>query len=105
MQRAWITDATDHITGEAVKASATSIVSPGALLMVVRSGILRRAIPVAVDHAPASRNRSSGFQMRSAIWRGFLHFLNERGLPFKAYAQFTKVDLEERGVLYCYQRG
>jgi Protein of unknown function DUF262/Protein of unknown function (DUF1524) len=31
---------------------------------------------------------------------GFLHFLNESGLPFKAYAQFTKADLEERGLLY-----
>jgi uncharacterized protein with ParB-like and HNH nuclease domain len=31
---------------------------------------------------------------------GFLRFLNESGLGFKAYAQFTKTDLEERGVLY-----
>jgi hypothetical protein len=31
---------------------------------------------------------------------GFLRFLNESGLPFKAYAQFTKADIEERGVLY-----
>jgi hypothetical protein len=31
---------------------------------------------------------------------GFLRFLSESGLPFKAYAHFTKADLEERGVLY-----
>ena len=31
---------------------------------------------------------------------GFLRFLQESGLPFKAHLQFKKVDLDERGVLY-----
>ena len=57
MQRAWITDTTDHITPEAVQASATSIVPPGALLVVVRSGILRRAIPVAINAVDVALNQ------------------------------------------------
>jgi hypothetical protein len=31
---------------------------------------------------------------------GFLRFIHATGLPFKPYTHFTKVDLEEHGVLY-----
>lgn len=31
---------------------------------------------------------------------GFLHYVEESGLPFKPYAHFKSTDLEERGVLY-----
>jgi len=31
---------------------------------------------------------------------GFLRFVQETGLPFKAHAQFKQADLDERGVLY-----
>lgn len=57
MTRARIADSMDHITEEAVSASATSIVSPGALLMVVRSGILRRTIPVAINVVEVALNQ------------------------------------------------
>lgn len=42
-----ILDAEDHITERAVAESSTNLVPSGSLLMVVRSGILQRAIPVA----------------------------------------------------------
>ena len=42
-----IHDAEDHITERAVAESSTNLVPAGSLLMVVRSGILKRAIPVA----------------------------------------------------------
>jgi len=41
-------DAEDHISEQAVKDSATSLAKPGELLIVVRSGILRRTIPVGI---------------------------------------------------------
>ncbi|MGQ9780379.1 MAG: restriction endonuclease subunit S [Bacillota bacterium] len=44
-----ISDATDHITEEAVAASSTKIIEPGTVLIVVRSGILRHSIPVAIN--------------------------------------------------------
>ena len=31
---------------------------------------------------------------------GFLRFVQESGLPFKAHSQFKRADLDERGVLY-----
>lgn len=39
-----ITDTIDHITPEAVRASSTRLVDEGAVLVVVRSGILRHRI-------------------------------------------------------------
>jgi type I restriction enzyme S subunit len=57
MTRPRISDSADHITEEAVAASATSIVAPGALLMVVRSGILRRTIPVAINSIAVALNQ------------------------------------------------
>jgi type I restriction enzyme S subunit len=52
-----IFDAEDHITDEAVANSATSIVNIGTLLLVVRSGILRRTIPIALVERPVSFNQ------------------------------------------------
>lgn len=57
MTRARITDSIDHITEEALSSSAASIVPPGALLIVVRSGILRRTIPVAINAAEVALNQ------------------------------------------------
>jgi type I restriction enzyme, S subunit len=57
MKRQWINDATDHISDDAVKASSTSLIPPGALLMVVRSGILQRTIPVAINTVTVTLNQ------------------------------------------------
>lgn len=57
MRGSWISDTADHISDDAVRASATSIVPPGALLMVVRSGILRRTIPVAINTVEVALNQ------------------------------------------------
>ena len=57
MIRARLNDTTDHISEDAVEASAANIVAPGAVLMVVRSGILRRTIPVAINTVPMAINQ------------------------------------------------
>ena len=43
-----ITDSIDHITEEAVKNSSAKIVPKDAVLMVIRSGILKHTLPVAI---------------------------------------------------------
>lgn len=43
-----ITRTEDHITEAAVSESATNLINAGALLLVVRSGILRHTLPVAI---------------------------------------------------------
>ena len=57
MNRARLDDTTDHISEEAVEASAANIVAPGAVLLVVRSGILSRTIPVAINTVPMALNQ------------------------------------------------
>ena len=43
-----VSDSIDHISEEAIKSSATSLVPKGSVLMVVRSGILARTVPIAI---------------------------------------------------------
>lgn len=52
-----ITDTIDHITPEAVRASSTRLVDEGAVLVVVRSGILRHRIPVAIAQRRVALNQ------------------------------------------------
>ncbi|MET3578922.1 type I restriction enzyme S subunit [Mesorhizobium robiniae] len=52
-----IFDTEDHITPEGLQSSATNLVQPGAALIVVRSGILRHSIPVAINRVPATINQ------------------------------------------------
>ncbi len=48
MKTKFIDDAIDHISEEAVSSSAVGVIEAGHLLMVVRSGILRRSLPVGI---------------------------------------------------------
>lgn len=57
MKRTAIGDATDHISTEAVKDSATSLVPVGSILIVVRSGILAHSLPVAQVTKPLAFNQ------------------------------------------------
>ncbi len=47
----------DYITTVAVENSATNLVEPGSILMVVRSGILKHSIPVAINEVPVALNQ------------------------------------------------
>jgi type I restriction enzyme S subunit len=57
MKVALIADAEDHITEAAVSASATNVVPAGSVVAVTRSGILRRAFPVAVTTTAVALNQ------------------------------------------------
>ena len=52
-----INDTVDHITPEAVRESSTRLVDEGAVLVVVRSGILRHRIPVAIAGREVALNQ------------------------------------------------
>jgi type I restriction enzyme S subunit len=52
-----ITDSIDHISAEAAEKSATNLVPAGAILLVVRSGILARKIPIATAGRELSINQ------------------------------------------------
>jgi type I restriction enzyme S subunit len=52
-----IADSKDHITEEAVANSTTRLISKGAVLVVVRSGILRHTLPVAIADRDVTINQ------------------------------------------------
>ena len=43
-----VSDSIDHISREAIESSATSLIPKNSVLMVVRSGILARTVPIAI---------------------------------------------------------
>ena len=57
MKSFWVSNSIDKITELAVVESSTSLVEPNALLMVVRSGILQRTIPVAINTVEVTLNQ------------------------------------------------
>ncbi|MEW4516856.1 restriction endonuclease subunit S [Proteus vulgaris] len=57
MKSFWISETQDYVTPKAVSESSTNYVDEGSLLMVVRSGILQRNIPVAINIVKVTMNQ------------------------------------------------
>jgi len=57
MKSFWISNTKDKLTVKAVEESSTNFVESGALLMVVRSGILQRTIPIAINTVKVTLNQ------------------------------------------------
>lgn len=57
MKSAVISDSIDHITEEAIVHSTTKLVPKNSVLMVIRSGILKHTLPVAVNSVPVTINQ------------------------------------------------
>ncbi len=83
MTRNRLSDTADHITEAAVAASAASIVAAGAVLVVVRSGILRRKIPVAINTVPMAVNQDmKAMRPRKGIMSEYLRGLIQGNQSF-----------------------
>lgn len=63
-----IQDTEDHITRTAIVHSSTRLIQPGSVLIVVRSGILRHSIPVAINALAVAVNQD----MKALILKPFL---------------------------------
>ena len=57
MKSATIDNTEDHITTDGLESSATKLVAPGAVLLVMRSGILRHSIPIAINRVSIALNQ------------------------------------------------
>ncbi|OZY57398.1 restriction endonuclease [Pseudomonas lundensis] len=57
MKTSRITSTIDNVTERAINESSTNLVDEGALLVVVRSGILQHSIPVAINDVPVTLNQ------------------------------------------------
>jgi type I restriction enzyme, S subunit len=57
MKTFYIDDTEDHITDEAVEKSAAKLLQPSSVLVVTRSGILQRTLPVAINRVSVTTNQ------------------------------------------------
>lgn len=57
MKSSTISDSIDHITEEAIAHSSTNLVPENSVLMVIRSGILKHTLPVAINRVPVTINQ------------------------------------------------
>jgi type I restriction enzyme S subunit len=69
MKSSEIFDTEDHITEAGLQASAARLVGPGAVLIVMRSGILQHSIPVAINRVPVTLNQDMRAMLPSAAIR------------------------------------
>jgi type I restriction enzyme, S subunit len=63
-----ISDTEDHITKDAIENSSIRLIQSGAVLLVVRSGILKHSIPVAINNLPVALNQD----MKAIVSKTFL---------------------------------
>ncbi|MDQ3920228.1 MAG: restriction endonuclease subunit S [Acidobacteriota bacterium] len=71
-----ISDSFDHISLEAVESSATSLIPKDSVLMVVRSGILNRTVPIAITERELTINQDiKALCPKGVIDARFLYFL------------------------------
>jgi type I restriction enzyme S subunit len=57
MKSSVISDSIDHITEDAINQSTTNLVPENSVLMVIRSGILKHTLPVAINSVPVTINQ------------------------------------------------
>lgn len=76
MKNSRIYTSEDKITKAAIKESSTNLIDSGALLMVVRSGILQRTIPVAINMIPVTLNQDmKACRFSNSVYAEFLALL------------------------------
>lgn len=70
-----INDSIDHITEEAIAHSTTNLVPTNSALMVIRSGILKHTLPVAVNSLPVTINQDmKAFVPNETVKTAFLMY-------------------------------
>ena len=62
-----IDDSQDHITSEAVENSTTKLIPEKSVLMVIRSGILKHTLPVAINNVEVTINQDMKAFVTSSI--------------------------------------
>ena len=76
MKSSVINDSIDHITEKAIAHSTTNLVPANSVLMVIRSGILKHSLPVAINSLPVTINQDmKAFVPNETVKTAFLmHF-------------------------------
>ncbi|MGU9947264.1 restriction endonuclease subunit S, partial [Lactobacillus delbrueckii subsp. bulgaricus] len=73
MKKKIIRDSSDHITEEAIEKSSTKLIPTGSVLMVIRSGILKHDLPLAINAVPVTINQDmKAFVPKNQILKEYL---------------------------------
>lgn len=107
MKQSYVADTQDRMTEKAVRESAVSFVCPGSLLIVARSGILQRTIPVAINSAPVTLNQDmKALTFGTALMANYMMFLIEGNssalLPVLTKEGATVESIEQGHLANCY---
>jgi type I restriction enzyme S subunit len=89
MKYLYITTSKDKITEKAIKESATSLIAKGAVLMVVRSGILKSKLPVAINLVDVTINQDMKAFISNEVLSSYLLYyfiINEKSILKKVRA-------------------
>lgn len=92
MKSKYIFETIEHINEDAVLQSATALVEAGTLLMVVRSGILRRMIPVGIAKKKVAFNQDiKAIKVKTHSFESEFLFLLIEGCQKKLLEKWKKV--------------
>ena len=73
MKKKILRDSSDHITEEAIEKSSTKLIPTGSVLMVIRSGILKHDLPLAINAVPVTINQDmKAFVPKNQILKEYL---------------------------------
>lgn len=107
MKQSYIAETQDRMTEKAVRESAVSFVHQGSLLIVVRSGILQRTIPVAINSVPVTLNQDmKALTFGTSLLAKYMMFLIEGNsgalLPILTKEGATVESIEQSNLANCY---
>ena len=107
MKQSYIAETQDRMTEKAVRESTVSFVHPGSLLIVVRSGILQRTIPVAINSVPVTLNQDmKALTFGTALLAKYMMFLIEGNsgalLPILTKEGATVESIEQSNLANCH---
>ena len=101
MKAALIEDSIDHISEEAIKNSSVKLIPSGSVLMVIRSGILKRDLPIAINTVPVTVNQDmKAFIVGERIAPEFLmHTFNSHKADLLRNVRAVTADNIEFGII------
>lgn len=105
MKSSVINDSIDHITEEAIAHSTTNLVPANSVLMVIRSGILKHSLPVAINSLPVTINQDmKAFVPNETVKTAFLmHFFKAIENDVLAGVRGVTADnVVEKATTLCY---
>ncbi|WP_165264072.1 restriction endonuclease subunit S [Paenibacillus sp. M-152] len=100
-----IVDTIDHITEAAIESSSAKLIADNAILFVVRSGILRRILPIAMTKCPVTVNQDIKALVPQNVSQEYIFWAciaNEKSIRDSCSKSGTTVESISTGLLHEY---